>query len=34
MMRVDREVAEQITTVDNLLPSLVTTASAHCGALR
>jgi histidine ammonia-lyase len=34
MMRVDREVAEQITTVDGLLPSLVTTASAHCGALR
>jgi histidine ammonia-lyase len=34
MMRVDREVAEQITTVDSLLPSLVATASAHCGALR
>jgi histidine ammonia-lyase len=34
MMRVDREVAEQITTVDSLLPALVTTASAHSGALR
>jgi histidine ammonia-lyase len=34
MMRVDREVAEQITTVDSLLPSLVATASAQCGALR
>jgi histidine ammonia-lyase len=34
MMLVDREVAEQIEAVDRLLPSLVTTASAHCGALR
>ncbi len=34
MMEVDREVSEQIITVDTLLPSLVATASAQCGALR
>jgi histidine ammonia-lyase len=34
MMPVDREVAEQITAVDALLPSLVSTASAQCGGLR
>jgi hypothetical protein len=34
MMPVDREVAEQITAVDALLPSLAATASAHAGALR
>jgi histidine ammonia-lyase len=34
MMLVDREVAEQITAVDRLLPTLVGTASAACGPLR
>ena len=34
MMLVDREVAEQITAVDQLLPTLVGTASAACGPLR
>ncbi|HUY47894.1 MAG TPA: histidine ammonia-lyase [Streptosporangiaceae bacterium] len=34
MMQVDREVAEQLTAVDSLLPSLVTTADAQCGGLR
>ena len=34
MMPVDREVAEQITAVDALLPSLAATAGAHAGALR
>jgi histidine ammonia-lyase len=34
MMDTDREVAEQITTVDGLLPSLVAAAAAHCGGLR
>jgi histidine ammonia-lyase len=34
MMEVDREVSEQITSVDGLLPSLVRVAAAHCGGLR
>jgi histidine ammonia-lyase len=34
MMDADREVAEQITTVDGLLPSLVAAAAARCGGLR
>jgi histidine ammonia-lyase len=34
MMAVDREVAEQISAVDALLPSLVDVAAAHCGGLR
>ncbi len=34
MMLVDREVAEQISAVDRLLPTLVATASAACGPLR
>jgi histidine ammonia-lyase len=34
IMEVDREVAEQITAVDRLLPALVETASAGCGGLR
>ncbi len=34
MMLVDREVAEQLTAVDRLLPTLVATASAACGPLR
>jgi histidine ammonia-lyase len=34
MMEVDREVAEQIATVDALVPSLVDVAAAHCGGLR
>ena len=34
MMDVDREVAEQITSIDGLLPSLVEVAGAHCGGLR
>jgi histidine ammonia-lyase len=34
MMLVDREVAGQITAVDQLLPTLVGTASAACGPLR
>jgi hypothetical protein len=33
-MLVDREVAEQITAVDQLLRTLVGTASAACGPLR
>src|SRR5580692_2323904 len=33
-MLVDREVAEQISAVDRLLPTLVGTASAACGPLR
>jgi histidine ammonia-lyase len=33
-MDVDREVAEQITAVDGLLPSLAEVAAAHCGGLR
>jgi histidine ammonia-lyase len=34
MMAVDREVSEQITTVDGLLPDLVDVAAARCGGLR
>ena len=34
MMDVDRDVAEQITAVDGLLPSLVETAAERCGGLR
>src|SRR5690242_20407780 len=34
MMAVDREVSEQITTVDDLLPDLVDVAAARCGGLR
>ena len=34
MMEVDREVAEQIATVDELLPALAGVAAAHCGDLR
>jgi len=34
MMPVDREVAEQITAVDALLPSLAATAGAQAGDLR
>jgi histidine ammonia-lyase len=34
MMNVDREVSEQITTVDDLLPDLVDVAAARCGGLR
>ena len=34
MMAVDREVSEQITTVDGLLPDLVDVAVARCGGLR
>jgi histidine ammonia-lyase len=34
MMQVDREVAEQLSAVDSLLPSLVITASSHSGDLR
>jgi len=34
MMPVDREVAEQISAVDTLLPSLVLTAATQCGGLR
>jgi hypothetical protein len=31
---VDREVSEQIITVDELLPGLVDVAAANCGGLR
>ena len=34
MMDVDREVAEQIASIDGLLPSLVEVAGAGCGGLR
>jgi len=34
VMLVDREVSEQITAVDRLLPGLVAVAGAHCGPLR
>jgi histidine ammonia-lyase len=34
MMPVDREVAEQLSAVDTLLPSLVQTAATQCGGLR
>jgi histidine ammonia-lyase len=34
MMDVDREVSEQIITVDELLPALVDVAAAKCGGLR
>jgi histidine ammonia-lyase len=34
VMLVDREVSEQIITVDSLLPELVAVAGARCGALR
>jgi histidine ammonia-lyase len=34
MMEVDREVAGQIATVDELLPTLAGVAAAHCGDLR
>jgi histidine ammonia-lyase len=34
MMEVDREVSEQIITVDELLPGLVDAAAANCGGLR
>ncbi len=33
-MNVDREVSEQITSVDDLLPALVDVAAATCGGLR
>src|SRR6266581_4912970 len=33
-MLTDREVAEQISAVDGLLPHLTRTAAAHCGGLR
>ncbi len=33
-MLTDREVAEQISAVDRLLPALTRTAAAHCGTLR
>ena len=33
-MNVDREVSEQIITVDELLPALVDVAAAKCGSLR
>jgi len=34
MMEVDREVSEQIITVDELLPGLVDVAAVNCGGLR
>jgi histidine ammonia-lyase len=34
VMNVDREVAEQIATVEGLLPALVEVAVARCGGLR
>jgi histidine ammonia-lyase len=34
MMQVDREVAEQLSVVDSLLPALVITAGSHSGNLR
>jgi histidine ammonia-lyase len=34
MMEVDREVAEQIASIDGLLPSLVEVAGVRCGGLR
>jgi len=34
VMDVDREVAEQISAVAAMLPSLVDVAAAHCGGLR
>jgi len=34
MMNVDREVSEQIVSVDEMLPALVGVAAAHCGGLR
>jgi histidine ammonia-lyase len=34
MMDVDREVAEQITSIDGLLPSLFEVAGDRCGGLR
>ena len=34
MMLVDREVAEQLSVLDSLLPTLVATANAACGPLR
>jgi histidine ammonia-lyase len=34
MMDVDREVAEQIASIDGLLPALVEVAAARCGGLR
>jgi histidine ammonia-lyase len=34
VMNVDREVSEQITSVDDLLPGLVDVAAAKCGGLR
>jgi hypothetical protein len=33
-MDVDREVAEQTATIDELLPALVDVAGARCGGLR
>jgi hypothetical protein len=33
-MDVDREVAEQITAVDGLLPDICAAAAAHCAELR
>jgi hypothetical protein len=33
-MIVDREVSEQITAVDDMLPDLVYVAAARCGGLR
>jgi histidine ammonia-lyase len=34
MMDTDREVSEQITAVDELLPALAEVAAARCGGLR
>ena len=34
MMEVDREVSEQLITVDEMLPALVDVAAARCGGLR
>jgi histidine ammonia-lyase len=33
-MNVDREVAEQIASIDGMLPALVEVAAARCGGLR
>jgi hypothetical protein len=32
-MDIDREVAEQIAAIDELLPEICQTASTHCGGL-
>jgi hypothetical protein len=33
-MEVDREVAEQIAAVDDLLPEICASAASHCDGLR